>query len=55
MKKVIISIAAAIAVTCNLWSNESVLIFISILILSFLLSYKLTDYIADFKTSKHYS
>lgn len=58
MKKIVISIAftiAAIAGTYNLWNNVSVLIFISILILSFLLSYKFTDYIVDFNTLEHHS
>ncbi len=35
--------------------NQSILLLISIFILSFLIAYKLTDYIADFKTVKHQS
>ena len=41
--------------TYKLWHHASVLIFISLLILSFLLAYKITDYIADFKTLKQQS
>lgn len=42
-------------VTYKLWHHTSILIFISFLILSFLLAYKLVDYVADFKTIKNNS
>ena len=51
----IILTTASMIVTYKLWHHAPVLIFISILILSFLLSYKITDYISDFKTVKNNS
>lgn len=57
-KRHIISVVltvAAIAGTYSIWYHSSPLIFISIMILSFLLAYKITDYIADFKTIKNNS
>ena len=57
-KRTIISLiltAGAMFGTYKLWHHASVLIFISLLILSFLLAYKITDYIADFKTLKQQS
>ena len=57
-KRAIISLvltAGAMFGTYKLWHHASVLIFISLLILSFLLAYKITDYIADFKTIKNNS
>lgn len=58
MKKGVISAILSITATIAIYfylGNESPLIFISILVLSFLLLYKLADYIADFKITKHYS
>ncbi len=57
-KRTIIAVlltAGAVVGTYKLWHHTSALIFISIMILSFLLSYKITDYIADFKTVKNNS
>ncbi|MCR4881479.1 MAG: hypothetical protein K6A44_05965 [bacterium] len=57
-KRALISIfltIGAILATYNVWHHESVLIFISIMVLSFLFAYKITDYIADFKTVKNNS
>ncbi len=57
-KRAIIAIfltAGGMFVAHKLWHHAPVLVFISFLILSFLLSYKITDYIADFKTVKHNS
>lgn len=57
-KRYIIEIVLAVAAIAGiypLWHHASPLIFISILILSFLLSYKIVDYIADFKTIKQQS
>lgn len=51
---VLLTIGAMVA-TYKLWHHAPVLIFISIMILSFLLSYKITDYVADFKTIKNNS
>ncbi len=51
---IILTVFAMIG-TYNIWHHAPVLIFISIMILSFLFSYKITDYIADFKTVKNHS
>lgn len=51
---IILTVFAMIG-TYKIWHNASILIFISIVILSFLFSYKITDYIADFKTVKNHS
>ncbi len=57
-KRAIIAIfltAGGMFIAHKLWHHSPVLVFISFSILSFLLSYKITDYIADFKTVKHNS
>jgi len=57
-KRTILSFIIAIGGTVGAvyaLKNQSILLLISIFILSFLIAYKLTDYIADFKTVKHQS
>ncbi len=57
-KRLIISVLLTIGAmfsTYNLWHHESTLIFISILVLSFLLAYKIMDYVAYFKVIKNNS
>ena len=57
-KRVIISVLLTIGAvigTYKMWHHTSPLLLISILILSFLLAYKMTAYVADFKTIGNHS
>lgn len=54
MISVLLTIGAAIG-AYPLWHHSSPLILISVIILAYLVGYKITDYVADFKTVKNHS